>query len=250
MGRITPACFSKLSRASSAPREHSPDLRGVAFPLLYWLWMTPMIGVMLGRWRHEYPRHDGPEHVLCFAPTRSGKGVGLVVPTLPTWPESAIVHDTKGENWSLTAGWRARFGRLLLFDPTNAASAAYNPLLEVRKPPNRMAATVINGGMLRTQMLRSSQESAVTACSRGCVCCCGTAIRSISALARSMFCGRLWQGPAPRHGRHSATLAQSGTALRTGRDPRRAFSRPARFCSSRRGVNAPDILMLSGFCPC
>ena len=90
-------------------------------------------GVMLGRWRHEYLRHDGPEHVLCFAPTRSGKGVGLVVPTLLTWPESAIVHDIKGENWSLTAGWRARFGRVLLFDPTNAASAAYNPLLEVRK---------------------------------------------------------------------------------------------------------------------
>src|SRR5271165_401519 len=90
-------------------------------------------GVMLGRWRHEYLRHDGPEHVLCFAPTRSGKGVGLVVPTLLTWPESAIVHDIKGENWTLTAGWRSRFGRVLLFDPTNAASAAYNPLLEVRR---------------------------------------------------------------------------------------------------------------------
>ena len=71
--------------------------------------------------------------MLCFAPTRSGKGVGLVVPTLLTWPESAIVHDIKGENWTLTAGSRSRFGRVLLFDPTNAASAAYNPLLEVRK---------------------------------------------------------------------------------------------------------------------
>ena len=88
---------------------------------------------LLGRWHHEYLRHDGPEHVLCFAPTRSGKGVGLVVPTLLTWPGSAIVHDIKGENWPLTAGWRARFGRVLLFDPTNAASAAYNPLLEVRR---------------------------------------------------------------------------------------------------------------------
>lgn len=90
-------------------------------------------GVVLGRWRSEYLRHDGPEHVLCFAPTRSGKGVGLVVPTLLTWPEAAIVHDIKGENFTLTAGWRARFGRVLLFDPTNADSAAYNPLLEVRR---------------------------------------------------------------------------------------------------------------------
>ncbi len=90
-------------------------------------------GVLLGRWRGVYLRHYGPEHVLCFAPTRSGKGVGLVVPTLLTWPGSAIVHDIKGENWSLTSGWRAQFGRVLLFDPTNINSTAYNPLLEVRR---------------------------------------------------------------------------------------------------------------------
>ena len=90
-------------------------------------------GVLLGLWRGAYLRHHGPEHVLCFAPTRSGKGVGLVVPTLLTWPGSAIVHDIKGENWGLTAGWRARFGRVLLFDPTNTKSSAYNPLLEVRR---------------------------------------------------------------------------------------------------------------------
>ncbi|AXJ94498.1 MULTISPECIES: conjugal transfer protein TraG [unclassified Sphingomonas] len=90
-------------------------------------------GVVLGRYERDYLRHDGPEHVLCFAPTRSGKGVGLVVPTLLTWPGSAIVHDIKGENWTLTAGFRARHGRVLLFDPTNAGSSAYNPLLEVRQ---------------------------------------------------------------------------------------------------------------------
>ena len=90
-------------------------------------------GVMLGRLERSYLRHDGPEHVLCFAPTRSGKGVGLVVPTLLTWPGSCIVHDIKGENWTLTSGFRARHGRVLLFDPTNPNSSAYNPLLEVRR---------------------------------------------------------------------------------------------------------------------
>jgi type IV secretion system protein VirD4 len=90
-------------------------------------------GVILARQRRQYLRHNGPEHILCFAPTRSGKGVGLVVPTLLTWPASAIVHDIKGENWTLTAGWRARHGRVLLFDPTNGASAAYNPLMEIRR---------------------------------------------------------------------------------------------------------------------
>ena len=90
-------------------------------------------GVVLGQLNNQYLRHDGPEHVLCFAPTRSGKGVGLVIPTLLTWPGSAIVHDIKGENWTLTAGYRSSFSRVLLFDPTNAQSSAYNPLLEVRR---------------------------------------------------------------------------------------------------------------------
>ena len=90
-------------------------------------------GVVLGKVGADYLRHDGLEHVLCFAPTRSGKGVGLVVPTLLTWPGSSIVHDIKGENWELTSGFRSRHGRVLLFDPTNAESAAYNPLLEVRR---------------------------------------------------------------------------------------------------------------------
>ena len=58
-----------------------------------------------------------------FAPTRSGKGVGLVVPTLLTWTGSAVIHDIKGENWKLTAGWRARFSHCLLFNPTDARSA-------------------------------------------------------------------------------------------------------------------------------
>ncbi len=90
-------------------------------------------GVVLGRFDGRCLRHNGPEHVLCFAPTRSGKGVGLVIPTLLTWPYSTIVHDIKGENFQLTSGWRARFGSVLLFDPTNPASATYNPLLEIRK---------------------------------------------------------------------------------------------------------------------
>ena len=90
-------------------------------------------GIFLGRKHGRYLRHDGPEHVMAFAPTRSGKGVGLVVPTLLSWTGSAIIHDIKGENWELTAGWRSRFSHALLFNPTDPASARYNPLLEVRR---------------------------------------------------------------------------------------------------------------------
>ncbi|MGQ6522794.1 conjugal transfer protein TraG [Serratia sp. IR-2025] len=95
--------------------------------------LTLPAGVFLGQHDDQYLRHEGPEHVLSFAPTRSGKGVGLVVPTLLSWPASAVIHDIKGENWKITAGWRSRFSHCLLFNPTDRQSAAYNPLLEVRR---------------------------------------------------------------------------------------------------------------------
>ena len=78
-------------------------------------------------------RHDGPEHVFCFAPTRSGKGVGLVIPTLLSWPHSVLVYDIKKENWALTAGWRRKFSRTWRFEPTAMDSVRFNPLLEIRK---------------------------------------------------------------------------------------------------------------------
>ena len=95
-------------------------------------------GIFLGRLGHHYLRHDGPKHVMVFAPTRSGKGVGLVVPTLLGWTGSAVIHDIKGENWTLTAGFRSRFSHCLLFNPTDAGSAKYNPLLEVRRGANEV----------------------------------------------------------------------------------------------------------------
>jgi type IV secretion system protein VirD4 len=100
--------------------------------------LTGANGVVLGKVGRDYLRHDGPEHILCFAPTRSGKGVGLVVPSLLAWPGSAIVHDIKGENWTLTSRFRAGFGQVLLFDPTNRESNAYNPLLEIRQGPSEI----------------------------------------------------------------------------------------------------------------
>jgi type IV secretion system protein VirD4 len=82
-----------------------------------------------------YLRHNGPEHIMVFAPTRSGKGVGLILPTLLAWEGSSIVLDIKGENWSLTGGWRKSQDQVVLrFDPSDpsGASAAFNPLEELR----------------------------------------------------------------------------------------------------------------------
>lgn len=99
------------------------------------------VGVYVGGWwddrerRQLYLRHNGPEHILCFAPTRSGKGVGLILPTLLSWPDSSVVLDIKGENYALTSGWLASQGnRVLRFDPADASRTAtrYNPLAEIR----------------------------------------------------------------------------------------------------------------------
>src|SRR6185503_17416252 len=97
-------------------------------------------GVYVGAWldargRQHYLRHDGPEHVLCYAPTRSGKGVGLIVPTLLSWPESAVITDLKGELWELTAGWRKLHAsnRVLRLEPASTSGGAHwNPLNEIR----------------------------------------------------------------------------------------------------------------------
>jgi len=76
-------------------------------------------GVYVGEWKNGSKiytlRHNGPEHVLCYAPPRSGKGVGLVVPTMLTWPHSAVVTDLKREIYELTAGWRGTEGNNRIF---------------------------------------------------------------------------------------------------------------------------------------
>jgi len=91
-------------------------------------------GVVLGQSQdNRILRHDGPEHVLAIAPTRGGKGVGLVIPTLLSWQESALIFDPKGENWQITSGYRATLGPCYCFEPTSLKTARFNPLMEVRK---------------------------------------------------------------------------------------------------------------------
>lgn len=81
-----------------------------------------------------YLRHNGPHHILAFAPTRSGKGVGLVLPTLLSWLESVLILDIKGENYALTSGWRKSLGhKILRFDPKDVTQTArFNPLETIR----------------------------------------------------------------------------------------------------------------------
>jgi len=97
-------------------------------------------GVYVGAWEDpqgklHYLRHNGPEHILTYAPTRSGKGLGLVLPTLLSWPHSALITDLKGELWAMTAGWRKKHAqnKVIRFEPASLlGSARWNPLDEIR----------------------------------------------------------------------------------------------------------------------
>jgi type IV secretion system protein VirD4 len=84
----------------------------------------------------KYLRFGGPEHVACYAPTRSGKGVGLVIPNCLLYESTLVCLDVKKENWAATAGIRAEAGqKVFLFDPLapDGRTARYNPFSYVRR---------------------------------------------------------------------------------------------------------------------
>ncbi|MFN3585803.1 type IV secretory system conjugative DNA transfer family protein [Phenylobacterium sp.] len=88
-------------------------------------------GIVLGRKGGRLLTFGGQEHVMLYAPTRTGKGVGVVIPNLLTWPDSVVVLDVKRENWEATAGFRAAHGQAVhLFDPLDpeGRTSRYNPL--------------------------------------------------------------------------------------------------------------------------
>lgn len=98
-------------------------------------------GVYIGAWYNEqngsleYLRDDGPSHTLIVAPPRTGKTVGLVIPTLFGWDGSAVVNDVKGEIWEKTAGYRHAMGQVCLrFSPVDETGRGtrFNPLREIR----------------------------------------------------------------------------------------------------------------------
>lgn len=94
-------------------------------------------GLYVGRDRRGRTlRFGGPEHVACYAPTRSGKGVGLVIPNALLYEASLVCLDVKKETWAATAGIRAAAGqRVVLFDPLapDGRTARYNPFSYVRR---------------------------------------------------------------------------------------------------------------------
>jgi len=95
-------------------------------------------GILIGRHRGKFLSLPGQLSVMLSAPTRSGKGVGVVIPNLLNWPDSVVVLDIKGENYDITAGYRAAHGQTVYaFSPfdEDARSHRWNPLTAVRSSP-------------------------------------------------------------------------------------------------------------------
>lgn len=91
--------------------------------------------ILVGRLGRRFLALPGQLSVMLSAPTRSGKGVGVVIPNLLHWPDSVVVLDIKGENHQVTAGYRAAHGQaVFVFSPfdEHARSHRWNPLSAVR----------------------------------------------------------------------------------------------------------------------
>lgn len=96
-------------------------------------------GIVVGQQNGKLLRLAGQQFVILAAPTRSGKGVGVVIPNLLDYKESAVVLDIKQENFDLTSGWRRSIGHeIYLFNPfaEDRRSHRWNPLTYVSTDPS------------------------------------------------------------------------------------------------------------------
>lgn len=106
-------------------------------------------GVVLGiDSKKRYLTDDSSAHVMMIATTRSGKGEGMVKPTLVTYPGSALILDPKGENWAQTSAERALFSDVVYINPSQKISGGFNPLFEIRKGDYEIKDTQNIAGLL------------------------------------------------------------------------------------------------------
>lgn len=96
-------------------------------------------GIILGLHRKTFLMFGGSQHVSMSAPTRSGKGVGVVIPNLLCWPDSVVCSDIKIENFAITSAYRRKHGQACyLFNPvsTEHRTHRYNPLAYLSTDPH------------------------------------------------------------------------------------------------------------------
>jgi type IV secretion system protein VirD4 len=91
-------------------------------------------GIIVGRFGNRFLRLPGTRHALLAAPTRSGKGVGAVIPNLLSYEGSVVVLDIKQEAFDITSKWRSKLGPTYLFNPfaEDLRTHRWNPFAYVR----------------------------------------------------------------------------------------------------------------------
>jgi type IV secretion system protein VirD4 len=124
----------------------------------------------------------GIYNMLLSAPTRSGKGVSNVIPTLLSYPHSVIVLDFKGENFNLTSSFRAKFSRVYRWEPTGGKGHAFNPMMEIRPGEDafsdaNLIADILTadsspgGGDATSNHFRTGAKDFLTSLILHCLCC-------------------------------------------------------------------------------
>lgn len=115
---------SKATSHGSAEFAHTADLKRAD--------RLRKDGYILGKFEGDFVRFKQMGHLITFAPTRSGKGVGHVIPNLLTHPGSVVVNDIKGENYAVSHRKRSEFGQVVKFAPFADDSGHYNPIDFIR----------------------------------------------------------------------------------------------------------------------
>ena len=94
--------------------------------------------ILVGKFQNKYLTYGGFQFVMLAAPTRSGKGVGVVIPNCLNYSDSLVVLDIKLENFDITSGFRAKHGQeVYLFCPFDEKGRThrYNPLEYISSDP-------------------------------------------------------------------------------------------------------------------
>lgn len=90
-------------------------------------------GIIIGMYNNQLLRFGGQQFVALGAPTRSGKGVGIVIPNLLDYPNSCVVQDIKLECFEYTSKYRKEILKqdIFLFNPYSFKTHRYNPLFYI-----------------------------------------------------------------------------------------------------------------------
>ncbi|HHX2530894.1 type IV secretory system conjugative DNA transfer family protein [Neisseria sp. P0001.S005] len=104
--------------------------------------------LVVGKYNGKLLHYSGQQFALLAAPTRSGKGVGIVIPNLLSYKSSVVVLDIKQENFNLTSGYRKEVlgQEVYLFNPfaEDGRTHRWNPFTYVSSDPDQRVSDLMS----------------------------------------------------------------------------------------------------------